>query len=302
MFGNNFPYKLSQLAGKNYHPIVATPHGNTLTSEFAKAVISNEKMGTDDVTDFLAVSYSSPDYVGHSFGPNSIEEEDVFLRLDKELEELLDFLDTRIGKNQYLFFLSADHGAANVPGFLKEHKIPAGNVNTHLLYDTLTVKLKEKFGKDDLVATITNYQVVLNTGLIDSLKLNKKEIGQWIVEWLTEQPGIMAAYDIDLIKGAAINSHLKNLIVNNYYPKRSGDIQLVYTSQWIDGFEKGGTTHGVWNPYDAHIPLLWYGWGIKPGKGSHEVQITDIAPTLAALLKIQMPSGCIGKVIDEIVK
>ena len=92
------------------------------------------------------------------------------------------------------------------------------------------------------------------------------------------------------------------MIANSYYPKHSGDIQLLYSPHWIDGFESAGTTHGVWNPYDAHIPLLWFGWNIKPGKSNHEVYITDIAPTLAALLKIQMPSGCTGKVIDEIVK
>ncbi len=302
MFGSGFPYTLSQFAGKNYNPIIATPHGNTLTTDFAKAIIINEKMGADDITDFLAISYSSPDYVGHSFGPNSVEEEDIFLRLDKELGELLDFLDTKIGKNQYLLFLSADHGVANIPGFLNEHKIPAGNINTQSLFDTLTIKLKDKFGKEDLLAALINYQVVLNTKLIDSLNLNKKEITQWLIQYLLRQPGIMNAVDIETIMQASLNNKIKEMIVNSYYPRRSGEIQLLYSPQWIDGFEKAGTTHGLWNPYDAHIPLLWYGWNIKPGKSNHEVYITDIAPTLAALLKIQMPSGCTGKVIDEIVK
>ena len=302
MFGNGFPYTLSQLIGKNYNPIIATPHGNTLTTEFAKTIINNEKMGADEFTDFLTISYSSPDYVGHSFGPNSVEEEDVFLRLDKELGEFLDFLDTRIGKNQYLLFLSADHGVANVPGFLNEHKIPAGNVNPLTLFDTLNIVLKGKFGKEDLIASLINCQVVLNTKLIDALNLNKTEIKQWLVQYLLRQPGIMDAMDLETISQTTLTSKIKEMIVNSYYPKHSGDIQLLYSPQWIDGFETGGTTHGVWNPYDAHIPLLWYGWNIKPGKSSREVCITDIAPTLAALLKIQMPSGCTGKVIDEIVK
>lgn len=302
MFGNGFPYTLSQLIGKNYNPIIATPHGNTLTTEFAKTIIDNEKMGADEFTDFLTISYSSPDYVGHSFGPNSVEEEDVFLRLDKELGEFLDFLDTRIGKNQYLLFLSADHGVANVPGFLAEHKIPAGNLKSLPLFDTLNMILKEKFGKEDLIASVMNYQVVLNTKLIGSLNLDKREIKQWLVQYLLRQPGIMDALDLETIGQTTLTSKIKEMIVNSYYPKHSGDIQLLYSPQWIDGFEKSGTTHGVWNPYDAHIPLLWYGWNIKPGKSSHEVYITDIAPTLAAVLKIQMPSGCTGKVIDEIAK
>ena len=92
------------------------------------------------------------------------------------------------------------------------------------------------------------------------------------------------------------------MLVNGYYPKRSGDIQLILQSQWIEGYSKTGTTHGLWNPYDAHIPLLWFGWGIKPGKSNREVYMTDIAPTLAALLHIQMPNGCVGKPIEEVIK
>jgi arylsulfatase A-like enzyme len=302
MFGNGFPYTLSPLIGKNYNPIIATPHGNTLTTEFAKAIISNEKMGSDAVTDFLAISYSSPDYVGHSFGPNSIEQEDVFLRLDKELGEFLDYLDTKVGKNQYLLFLSSDHGAAHAPGFLKEQKIPAGNVNLQSLFDSLNLELKENFGGDDLLTALFNYQAVLNESVIDSLKLNKTAIKNWIIQYLSGKPGIINAVDIETVMQAPLPGKLKEMIVNGFFPARSGDIQLLYAPQWIDHFEKGGTTHGVWNPYDAHIPLLWYGWNIKPGKNSREVYITDIAPTLAALLGIQMPGGCTGKVIEEIVK
>jgi hypothetical protein len=302
IFGNGFPYTLSQHIGKNYNPIIATPHGNTLTTGFAKTVIEHEKMGADDITDFLAVSYSSPDYVGHSFGPNSVEEEDVFLRLDKELGDFLDFLDTRIGKDHYLLFLSADHGVAHIPAFLTEKKLPAGHVITQPLSDSLNKHLGQKFGRAGLVASVMNYQVVLDKWLIDSLQLDKAAIKKTAIQYLLHQPGILYALDIETVMQAALNSRIREMIVNSYYPRRSGDIQLVYAPQWIDNFEKAGTTHGVWNPYDAHIPLLWYGWNIRPGKTSREVSITDIAPTLAALLKIQMPSGCTGEVIGEIVK
>ena len=302
MFGNGFPYGLSQYPGKNYNVVVATPHGNTLTTRFAKAVINNEQMGADNITDFLAISYSTPDYVGHSFGPNSIEAEDIFIRLDKELGEFLDFLDAKIGNNQYLLFLTADHGAAQAPGFLNSYNIPAGHVQLQQLQDTLNIKLKEKFGAADLITVAANYQLVLNTYLVDSLKLNTTEVKQLAIKYALQQPGIKDAVDIATIMQAPLHNRIKEMIVNSYYAGRSGDIQLLYLPQWVDDFEKGGTTHGVWNPYDAHVPLLWYGWNIAPGKLSKEINIIDIAPTLSSLLKIQMPSGCTGKPIAEIIK
>lgn len=301
IFGNGFPYTLSTLAGKNYNPILVTPFGNTLISLFAREAIIHENLGKDNITDFLSISFSSPDYVGHSFGPNSIEEEDIYLRLDKELGELLDFLDKSVGKNQYLLFLSSDHGVAHVPGFLTENRIPAGNLNPGML-DSLNGLLKSQFGTGDLVVALVNYQAVLNIKKADSLKLNNGEIRKATLNFLSRQKGITQAIDLESLSQAPINTVLKNKIVNGYFPGRSGQLQYILSPHWIEGFEKGGTTHGAWNPYDAHIPLIWYGWNIPPGKSFREVNITDIAPTLAAILKIQMPSGNIGKVTEEVVR
>ena len=296
-----FPYNLSRLAGINYNPIIATPFGNTLTTEFAKSIIINEQMGTDAVTDFLAVSYSSPDYVGHSFGPNSIEEEDTYLRLDKELGDFLNFLDARVGKD-YLVFLSADHGVAHVPEFAKEHNIPAGHFDLQSLQDNLNAGLKQKFRKDDIVVTIQNLQVLLNMPLIQSSSLKLNEIKSWIMDYLSNQQGIARVIDLENIVATTLNATQKEMLVNGYHPTRCGQIQIILQPQWLEDYANGGTTHGVWNPYDAHIPLLWYGWGIKQGKTNRQINMTDIAPTLAALLHIQMPSGSIGKVIQEIFK
>lgn len=297
-----FPYSLSRLAGINYNPIIATPFGNTFTIELAKAIINNEQLGADEITDFLAVSFSSPDYVGHSFGPNSIESEDTYLRLDKDLGEFLNFLDTKIGKDQYLVFLSADHGVAHVPAFAKEHNIPAGNVDLQNLFDKLNEGLKQKFKKDDLVVDIENLQVSLNLPLIQSSSLKLDEIKSSIIDFLGNQQGIARAVDIENITTTSLNAKEKEMLVNGYYPARCGQIQLILQPQWIEDYLNGGTTHGVWNPYDAHIPLLWYGWGIKPGKTNREIYMADIAPTIAALLHIQQPSGSIGNVIQEIMK
>ena len=297
-----FLYSLKQYAGKNYEVISATPYGNTFTIEMAKTALIAEQLGKDSITDFLAVSLSSPDYIGHSFGPNSIETEDNYLRLDKDLGDFLNFLDEKVGPGQYLVFLTADHGTAHVPGFLKQHNIPAGNVDTQTMFDKMNKLLQQKFGADNLVADISNYQVYLDHAVIKNDSLDAKEIRKWVIEYVLKQPGIARAFELDALAATTLNATIKDMIANGYYAARSGDIQLIFQPQWIEGFENGGTTHGLWNPYDAHIPLLWYGWNIKQGTSNREINMTDIAPTIAALLHIQMPSGCVGHVIEEITK
>ncbi|MFI5153638.1 MAG: alkaline phosphatase PafA [Chitinophagales bacterium] len=299
--GPGFPYSLQQFAGKAYNVFPLTPYGNSFTFDMAKAAITEEKLGGGDLTDFLAISLSSPDYIGHTFGPNSVEAEDGFLRLDKDLGGFLNYLDEKIGKGQYLFFLSADHGAAHVPGYLKENKIPAGNVELQGLAIEMTKQLKDKFNIDQPIEGIINYQVYLNHGAFEGKKkADEKAVRQWIVDWLSKQKGIQRVIDMDDLSTTALPARIKEMVANGYFPPRSGDIQIILDPQYIDGFAKSGTTHGVWNPYDAHIPLLWYGWNIKAGKSNREVHMTDIAPTLAALLHIQMPSGSVGHVIEEL--
>ena len=300
--GTNFPYDLKKYTGKSYSFISAMPQGNTFTFEMAKAALTAEQLGSDPITDFLAVSLSSPDYIGHAFGPNSVEEEDNFLRLDKDLGDFLNFLNEKIGEGQYLVFLSADHGGAHVPGFLKEHKIPAGNAIIQGMFMEMNKALKEKYGVDELIADMVNYQVYLNYKVINTSKLEVKEIRKWVIDYLLKQAGIDRAFELASLSETNLPAKVKEMITNGYYPARSGDIQMILKPQWLEGFENGGTTHGLWNPYDAHIPLIWYGWNIKQGKTNREINMTDIAPTLAAMLHIQMPSGCIGHVIEEMVK
>jgi len=304
-FGANakgFPYNLSQFVGKNYGALHVTPYGNSFTFDMAKAVINGEQLGADSITDFLAISLSSPDYIGHTFGPNSVEAEDNYLRLDKDLGDFLKFLDKQLGKGQYLVFLSADHGVAHVPAFLKEHKIPAGSVGDQKILEELNKLLKDKFNVDKLAIGLINYQVYLDRSAINAAHLNKDSIYKEVIIFLLQQPGIARAFALDALNAVTLNNKIKNAIANGYYPSRSGDIQFILQPQWIEGFEKGGTTHGVWNPYDAHIPLLWFGWNIHPGKTNREVYMTDIAPTIASMLHIQMPSGSVGNVIEEAVK
>ena len=303
-FGPRFPYDLKKFTGSNYTVINATPFGNTFTFEAAKAGFTGEELSKDSITDFLAISLSSPDYIGHTFGPNSIEAEDGFLRLDKDLGDFLDFLDEKAGKGQYLLFLSADHGAAHAPGFLADHKIPTGRMNDETLLNSLNKAIKDKYGAENLVNEISNFQVFLNHDAINGMKkkADEKEIIQWIIEFLTKQNGIARAVDLHDLSSATLPGTIKEMIINGYYPRHSGDIQFMLQPQWLENLAGGGTTHGAWNPYDSHIPLLFYGWNIKPGSTSRQVSMSDIAPTLSAMLHIQMPSGSIGRVIEEVAK
>ncbi len=297
-----FPYNFSKFIGNNYGVLTSTPYGNSFTAELAKAAVTNEQLGSDAITDLLTVSFSSTDYVGHAFGPNSIEAEDIYLRLDKELGDLLDFLDSKVGKDQYTVFLSADHGAAHVPQLVKDNKMPGGVINPNTLLENLNTVLKDKFNKTGLVAELSNYQVVLNTRYIETTKINLGELKDFIVNYMMKQPGIARAFDMDDLQTIPLQATIRKMINNGYFPNRCGQIQLIFQPQYIEGFSAGGTTHGLWNPYDSHIPLLFYGWGIKQGKTNRTTYMTDIAATLAALLHIQMPNGCVGEPIQEVMK
>ena len=300
--GTGFPYDLKKYIGKNYGVISSTPYGNTFTIEMAKAAIEEEKLGADAITDILAVSFSSPDYIGHGYGPNSIEQEDDFYRLDKDLGDFLNYLDSKVGQGQYTVFLSADHGVAHVPAFMKENKMPSGNFNEGAVLEQLNQQLKDKFGEGKLALDFSNYQLVLNNILISEKKLKREEIVDAIIDFLSKQPTVARVFDLQQLEETALPSKVKEMILNGYYPSRAGDIQIILKPNYIEAFLTTGTTHGMWYPYDAHIPLLWYGWGIKAGKTNRETYMTDIAPTLAALLHIQMPGGSIGKVISEVMK
>ena len=186
---------------------------------------------------------------------------------------------------------------------MKEHKIPAGNVDDQKISDQLNSFLKDKFKVDNLVIGIINYQVYLDRKAISSeRRLNKEDIYNSVIDFLLQQPGVARAFALDNLSAVTINNSIKNQIANGYLPSRSGDIQIIFKPQWIEGFMNAGTTHGVWNPYDSHIPLIWYGWNIHPGKTNRQVYMTDIAPTIAAMLHIQMPSGSIGHVIEDVSK
>jgi len=292
-----FPHDLSSVKGKNYGTLTATPHGNTLTLEFAKAAIRAEGLGEDEFTDVLAVSLSSPDYIGHQFGPNSIETEDTYLRLDRELEAFFRFLDARFGKKGYLFFITADHGVAHVPEYSVANRLPGGR-NAGGTAKALS-DVAASYQVKSLVKNFSNYQIYLDDAVIDSAKLDREKVKASLIRELMKNPGVALAFDMEEIDEAPLPAPIRERFVQGRHPKLSGDIQVVLASGYLN-YGTTGTSHGSWYPYDAHIPLVFMGWGIKPGKLGREVYMSDIAPTITNLLNIQMPSGTVGKAIHEI--
>lgn len=296
-----FPHNLSELYKTDKDVIRSSPYGNTLTLNFAKAAVDGNNLGGGAATDFLTINCASTDYVGHKYGPNSIEVEDVYLRLDKDLGNFFRHLDQKLGKGNYLVFLTADHGAAHSINFMKEYKMPADFLQLSKIVTDLNNELKSQFGAEKLVLSDENYQINFNYAKIKESKADYTAVKQATLKFLRAVPELQFVIDIENIGAEPVPEAIKTRTINGYNAKRSGTIQLIPYAGWFEsGYNGTGTTHGTWNPYDTHIPLVWMGWGIKPGKSNREVYMTDISATLAALLRIQMPSGCVGHAITEI--
>lgn len=294
-----FPIKTSELYKGKMGMIRSTPFGNSMTLDLARAAVEGEQLGKNVVTDFLAVSLSSTDYVGHQFGPNSVEAEDTYLRLDKDLASFFSYLDATVGKGNYSVFLTADHGAAHNPTFLTDHKIPAGFWDDYKAVVDMEKLMEDKFKVKNLIRSMANYQVTFNNSIIKKEGLNIDALKQICIDYLQAQPAIAFAVDMQRAQTANIPEDLRTRIINGYNVEHSGVIQIILKPGYFTGHGSTGTTHGAWNPYDTHIPLVFMGWGIKHGSLTRQTHMTDIAPTVASLLHIQAPNGNIGKTISE---
>ncbi len=296
-----FPHVFDTLADSDRYAVLKSmPAGNTYSIMMAKACMEGEAMGKGNETDFMAISLSSTDYIGHQFAPNSIEIEDCYLRLDLEIASLLRYLDERYGRDNYLFFLSADHGGAHNTTFLSDLDVPAGVLSGAFGAD-LNEYLKKNLGVDSLIQGLANYQVFINYNKLAKSGMQIANVKKVIMDWLNKRPEVAYVIDMDNMDGTPVPEPIKQMAVNGYNKNRSGIIQMVLNPGWYEnGGKTTGMTHGSWNPYDTHIPLLWYGWHIPKGETNNPYNMTDISATLAALLHIQTPNGCIGKPITEI--
>lgn len=300
-----FPHDIPNLKSenKNYSIIKATPAGNTLTTDFAKAAIIGENLGKSEFIDFLAISYSSTDYVGHQFGVASKEVEDTYLRLDKDLADLFQFLDTEIGEDNYTLFLTADHAAVQVPAYLKSVKIPADYFSYTEFKSYVNDITKKYFNSDALVESISNFQIFLNKEKIEELKLDVHTVAQKIANEAINYKNIYKSVTAKTLQTTTFTNGILNSLQNGYNQKFSGDILLIPNPSTLSAYYKnGGTSHGSGYSYDTHIPMIFYGNGINQGSSKKKYEIIDIAPTISNLLQIEFPNGTTGKIIEEVLE
>lgn len=293
----SFPHELK--GGNPLEVIRTTPYGNSITKDFALKALENEKLGKNGTSDFLAISFSSTDYVGHSFGPQSIELEDTYLRLDKDIAEILTYLDAQYGKDQVLVFLTADHAVAEVPGYANSKKLPGGVFDRNASISDMKKAINQAFGNVDLLVGEENSQLYFNHNLMEKMGIDAKKLFDVVRKSYQKQAGFSELINLKDIQGANLNAQFTQLIINGYHPARSGDFMILLKPSWFMGSQTG-TTHSTLYSYDTHVPLLFYGWKVKPAEIIKRTSISDISVTLANWLHIMEPSGSIGNVITQI--
>jgi predicted AlkP superfamily pyrophosphatase or phosphodiesterase len=289
-----FPHDLK--GGNPLEVLRSTPYGNTLTKDFALKAIEAEKLGQSGYTDFLAISFSSPDYIGHAFGPQSVEVEDNYLRLDREIAEILSTLDKKFGKENVLVFLTADHAVAEVPGFLTSKKMPGGVFDRIKASEEVKKAINAEFGDVNLIIGEDNSQLYLNHALINKMGIDQEKLAGVIRKTYQKLDGFAELIDMKKASSSYLISNYRSLIENGYNAARSGDFMVLLKPQWFIG-SKTGTTHSTLYAYDTHVPLLFYGWKVQAKEYTQRTSISDISTTLANWLKCMEPSGAIGAII-----
>lgn len=298
-----FPHSTPNLLDKtkDFEFIKATPYGNSITADFAIEAIKQENLGKDLITDFLAISFSSTDYVGHKFGVNSKEVQDTYLRLDEDLARLFKALDKNVGKDEYTVFLTADHGAIDVAAYLRDSKIPAGYVDYNTTKSRFSDFLKYKYGTEEIVRNFSNLQIFLDHKIIKNLDLKLEDVQEDIAKEYLSYDFVDRVYTGHQMWQNNYSTGIPYVLQNGYNQKRSGDVLVVLQPGTIS-YPVTGSTHGSPQVYDTHVPLLFYGKGIKPGSTTKRTEIPDIAPTISVLLGISFPSGVTGQPISEVLE
>ncbi|HLS30560.1 MAG TPA: alkaline phosphatase PafA [Flavobacteriaceae bacterium] len=297
-----FPYDLEALKDDKYgYGILAyTPFGNSIVTDFSLAAIDGEQLGEDQYTDVLAISYSSPDYIGHKFGVNAKETQDNYLRLDQEIARLLKRLDEKVGKGNYTVFLTADHAGVHVPSYLQSKNISGGYFSNKELRAALRTYTEEKYQSDSIIAAVSNFQVFFNYEELKRKDINRKELEDDLYNFLLEYPKIAKVYTRHMLENSSFTDMIGERVKDGFNAKRSGDVAYVLEPSVIS-YPRYGSTHGSPYSYDAHVPMIFYGKGINKGQSGKYAEIIDIAPTISALLGISFPSASTGEVLYEVI-
>ncbi len=308
-FGRTFPHEWGAEDDRYFTTrLTLSPAGDEITADFAKALIDAEGLGQDDVTDYLAVSLSSTDYVGHIFGPSSLESEDNILRLDRTLADLLAHVDARVGLDRTLVVLSSDHGAPEHPDYLATLGIEAGTFSFERV-DTEPgfVRLSAEFGESrELILNFSNPYLYLDTAVIEARGLDRAAVERAVADELERLPGIAHAIPSSALRtGAVPRGKIQDAVLANFHPDRSGDVYIVFEPHWFiadfDGLHVSSAHGSPWT-YDTHVPIVVAGPGIAPGRVARRVETVDVAPTIAAYLGTKPPSGALGEPLVEVLR
>jgi predicted AlkP superfamily pyrophosphatase or phosphodiesterase len=306
-YGRTFPHDF----GKSDNPYFSTfltvsPVGDELTAEFAKTVIDAEQLGGDDIPDFLGVSFSATDYIGHFFGPSSLESEDNILRLDRTLANLFAYIDEKVGLDNTLIVLSADHGGPEAPGYLESLGIPASYISPDTWDKKPAIdRVRNKFGiEGKLIEGYDHPYLYLSNEIISNPEINLFDLEAAIASELIGFPGVSLAISSTAIeRGTVPENFLTTAISHNYHPKRSGNIYVVFNPGWfindLDGLSVAVVHGSPWR-YDTFVPIIFAGYGLKSQIISRRVHTVDVAITLATIVGTKPPSGAGGEVLLEV--
>ena len=306
---NFFPYDLKKLSQKgakssshDYSLLRETPFGDSFTTSFALKLMEKESLGKDDFTDFISICYSATDYIGHRFGPSSVEAGDAILRLDREIEALLKFINDYLGKKNVLVYFTATHGVSEVPQVMESSRIPAGYFKQNQALQLLRSYLNAVYGEGNWVKGYSEKQIFLNRTLVEDAKIPLEDIQKKVARFLIQFTGVASAYPYSAFEANDYGSgHLKKMI-NNFSPQRSGDVIVTLNPGWVEKDGDQITNHNSPYEYDVHVPLVWYGWTVNRATVTRKVNMTDIAATLSSLCKVPLPNACTGEPLSELLR
>lgn len=297
--GPVFPYNLKKIYDEKGADVLrTTPFGNDILADLAIRAIDKEQLGKDAITDFLTVSFSSTDYVGHTFGPRSMELQDTYLRLDLTLAKFMTYLDQTVGKDNYVVFLTADHAGAENPNYLKDNKYNVKNVPSKSVDAALRKFSLDTFGAD-VVLNYSNFNIFFNKPVLKEKELDLVKVKQSFKDFMMTQDQVKRVYTEEEILASSGDDYFLSFIAKGYDPKQNGDLFILDKAGYLEYIETG-TTHGSANSYDTHVPMLFYGWHVPKGNSHSKKHITQIAPTLSQLLKIPFPNGTESEVLEEL--
>lgn len=278
--------------------IKSKPQGVTMTFDMAEAALENERLGLGTETDMLAVSVSSTDIIGHMYSTRGPEIHDAYIQLDRDLDRFFNTLDAQVGRGNYLVFLTADHGGSHNPNFMRSHKLAAGGFAGWDLTKEINKELQQSFGtKANFILGENALRIYFDRKSIAEAGLELAQVKAKAKQLLEKKENITYVVDYDNVATQPIAQPIRERIINGYSRERGGDLLIITNPGWVNcpsSADYKGTNHGLWNPDDSHIPLIFMGWGITPGATSHPTSMTDIAPSVCSMLHIQMPNACVG--------